>query len=58
MYPYVHVAIGVCIRSSKRRPPEIQTGMERYAEYKVNKENELNKQINLLDKCLTLSTND
>lgn len=50
--------IGVCIRSSKRRPPEIQTGMGRYAEYKVNKENELNKQINLLDKCLTLSTND
>jgi hypothetical protein len=50
--------IGVCIRSSKRRPPEIQAGMDRYAEYKVKKENELNNQISLLDKCLTLSTND
>ena len=50
--------IGVCIRSSKRRTPDIQIGMEQYGEYKVKKENELNNQISLLDKCLTLSTND
>lgn len=48
--------IGVCIRSSKQRPSSIETGIQKYAELKAQKAEQLTNQISLLDKCLTLST--